>query len=147
MTNPVRIEFGVGVDVYGRTTRLIGEHQGGVYIWSIVSDPVSQRDEGERIRSLTTGQLVELGRIAATFGKAGSPKPQPYDYVRRFYGVDPVIGRRVRLEDTSFEGVIVRRRTYDHRVWVRFDGLRHASPCHPKSLVYLPETLNGPPQG
>ncbi len=61
-----------------------------------------------------------------------------YEYVKQHYGVDPVIGGRVRLENTQREGVIARRRTYDHHVWVTFDGQGFASPCHPKSLEYLP---------
>lgn len=60
----------------------------------------------------------------------------PYAYVKRTYNVDPQIGGRVRLENTGRWGTIVRRRNYDHRVWVRFDGQKHSSPCHPTSLIY-----------
>jgi len=68
---------------------------------------------------------------------------RPYEYVRRVYGVNPVPGHRVRLENTDRTGVISRRRNYDHYVWVRFDGAAFASPCHPKSLAYLTEQHNG----
>lgn len=64
-------------------------------------------------------------------------KNQAYDYVRRTYGVNPIPGHRVQLENSDRQGVITRRRTYDHYVWVRFDGMGFASPCHPKSLIYL----------
>lgn len=62
---------------------------------------------------------------------------RPYDYVRRTYGVNPIPGHRCRLENTDREGVIARRRNYDHWVWVRFDGSGFATPCHPTSLIYL----------
>lgn len=65
MTHATRIEYEAGHDVYGRRTRLVGVWNGSAYLWSIVSDPVSQRDEGEAIHSLTSAQLVELGRLAA----------------------------------------------------------------------------------
>jgi hypothetical protein len=61
-----------------------------------------------------------------------------YEYVKRTYGVNPVPGERVRLENTQREGTIARRTSYDHHVWVVFDGQKHALPCHPRSLEYLP---------
>lgn len=61
-----------------------------------------------------------------------------YEYVKRTYGVDPQIGGRVRLEHTGKEGAIAARSSYDAYVWVTFDGQNFASPCHPKSLEYLP---------
>ncbi|WGM45275.1 hypothetical protein KOAAANKH_00136 [Brevundimonas sp. NIBR10] len=64
------------------------------------------------------------------------PAQPPYDYVTRTYGVNPIIGARVRLENTDREGVIARRRSYDNHIWVTFDGTKHASPCHPTSLIY-----------
>lgn len=63
MTRPTRVEYAAGHDVYGRRTRLIGVWNGSAFLWSIVSDPVNQRDEGEAIHSLTSGQLVEIGRL------------------------------------------------------------------------------------
>ena len=67
-----------------------------------------------------------------------------YEYVKSYYGVRPVIGRRVRLENSDRFGVITRRRAYDHRVWVRFDGQSFASPCHPTSLDYdTPQIFKG----
>jgi hypothetical protein len=62
---PERVEYRLAADRYNRSSRLIGEAQtNGTMLWSIVSDPVSQRDEGEHIRSLTTEQLVQIGEIA-----------------------------------------------------------------------------------
>lgn len=73
MSKPVKVEFRLGPDKYGRRTHLKGVLQtNGQYCWSIISEPVSQRDEGEAIRSLTTDQLVELGRVAGEFGRAGA---------------------------------------------------------------------------
>ena len=72
MTRPTRIEFGVGRDVYGRQTKLVGASAAnGRYLWAIITEPANQRDEGESIGSLTSDQLQELGRIAADFLKAG----------------------------------------------------------------------------
>lgn len=71
------------------------------------------------------------------------PTEQPYAYVRRTYGVDPVIGKRVRFTETARDGqstmgTITRRQSYDQYVYVLFDGERHAVPCHPTSLDYSP---------
>lgn len=59
-----------------------------------------------------------------------------YDYVKRTYGVEPVIGARVRHTEINKEGVIVRRKADDQYVWVQFDGQKHPSPCHPMALDY-----------
>ena len=73
MIRPAKVEFYLGPDHYSRRTNLKGVLQtNGQYSWQIVSEPVSQRDEGEAIRSLTTAQLEELGRVAGEFAKAGS---------------------------------------------------------------------------
>ena len=61
-----------------------------------------------------------------------------YDYVRRTYGVDPVIGERVRHQVTKREGRIAREsRSQGHYVMVRFDGRPFTLPCHPTELDYL----------
>lgn len=63
-----------------------------------------------------------------------------YDYVRRAYGVDPVVGQRVRHTEMSRNntGTIAREKpSQGHYVQVRFDGQKHASPCHPRALEYL----------
>jgi hypothetical protein len=66
MSRPIKVEYYLGTDVYGRRSNLKGVLQtGGGYCWSIASDPVSQRDEGERIASLTTAQLAEIAAVVA----------------------------------------------------------------------------------
>ena len=73
-----------------------------------------------------------------------------YDYVRRMYGVNPVVGERVRhteLRGAGAFGTIARERpSQGHHVMVRFDGRGHADPCHPTTLEYLgptPDTTGG----
>lgn len=63
MTEPVRVEYDIGRDRYGRPSRLIGERTGGQLYWSIVSDAINQRDEGERIAGLTSEQLLAITRL------------------------------------------------------------------------------------
>jgi hypothetical protein len=61
---PDRMEYPLGPDKYGRTTKAIGEREtNGCWTWTIKSEPCSQRDEGEIIRSLTTPQLLTLHAI------------------------------------------------------------------------------------
>jgi hypothetical protein len=61
----------------------------------------------------------------------------PYDYVRRMYGVEPIVGARVRHTETGRFGVIAPMSpTHGHYVQVRFDGQRFASNCHPTALDY-----------
>jgi hypothetical protein len=69
-----------------------------------------------------------------------------YDYVRAAYGVNPVVGERVRLEGPGRrEGVIAREKlSAAHYIYVRFDGASSATPCHPRSLDYLGATLPQP---
>lgn len=67
-----------------------------------------------------------------------------YEYVRKTYGVNPVPGARVRFTETnrggqSTLGTIARRKSYDHHVYVLFDGEKHPMPCHPTSLDYSPK--------
>jgi hypothetical protein len=60
-----------------------------------------------------------------------------YDYVRRTYSVDPVIGQRVTHTVTNKSGIIAREdKSQGHYVQVRFDGQRHSLPCHPTELDY-----------
>lgn len=63
-----------------------------------------------------------------------------YDYVRRTYAVDPIVGHRVRFTEYAEkpEGTICREDTSrSHYVMVKFDNARWPSPCHPTSLEYL----------
>lgn len=59
-----------------------------------------------------------------------------YDYIRRTYRVDPIVGSRVTHQVTGKAGVIVRPQGDPQYVQVRFDGVRHTLPCHPTELIY-----------
>ena len=60
-----------------------------------------------------------------------------YEYVKRAYSVDPVIGNRVRHTTTGNFGQITREdRGQSHYVQVRFDGKKFSLPCHPTELDY-----------
>jgi len=65
-----------------------------------------------------------------------------YEYVKRAYGVDPVVGARVRhteMKGARSYGTIDREDpSQGHHVMVRFDGQNFASPCHPTALDYAP---------
>ncbi len=63
MTTPTLREWLLHSDRYGRPSRLVAKREGGITHWSIISEPVNQRDEGERIHSLTTQQLREIAEI------------------------------------------------------------------------------------
>ncbi len=62
-----------------------------------------------------------------------------YGYVRRAYGVDPRIGAEVELVDegdwTGKRGQVVHPgKSTTAYVHVVFEGVRHAMPCHPRSI-------------
>lgn len=60
-----------------------------------------------------------------------------YEYVKQAYGVNPVVGMRVTSEDGKHSGVIARKRSYNHYVYVHMDGRKGRSvPCHPLDLIY-----------
>lgn len=60
-----------------------------------------------------------------------------YDYIKSQYGFDAKVGQRVR-HDTAGEGVIAREdRCAGHYVQVKFDGRKHAAPCHPGELHHI----------
>lgn len=63
-----------------------------------------------------------------------------YDYVRRTYSVEPVIGERIRHHVGGKTGTISRENPSSaHYVMVKFDGQKHALPCHPTEMDYLGE--------
>lgn len=71
------------------------------------------------------------------------PKPppggnvMPYDYIKQTYGVSPEPGKIVYHTVTKEWGVITREdRSASHYAQVKFEGARHASPCHPTDLQY-----------
>jgi hypothetical protein len=88
-----------------------------------------------------------------------------YEYVKSYYGVNPEPGMRVTMKparhkstcnsglakypdgvpegvnadrncDCGKQGVIVRKRSYDNYVHVKFDGSKFDVPCHPMDLQY-----------
>lgn len=61
----------------------------------------------------------------------------PYGYVRRMYGVDPVIGERVRMKGYPPGTIRAEDQSCSHYVMVQFDGRNFAAPCHPTDLEYL----------
>jgi hypothetical protein len=61
-----------------------------------------------------------------------------YDYIRRMYGVDPQVGRRVRHTVTNRFGYVGKARSPEHYVHVTFDGSKYSAPCHPTELDYAP---------
>jgi len=65
MPEPSMREWNVGADVYGRPVRL--RHQvtyDGKSAWSLITEPVSQLDEGERMHSLSLDNLRQIAAIA-----------------------------------------------------------------------------------
>lgn len=63
-----------------------------------------------------------------------------YDYVKRNYNVDPVVGERVRHTELRRDntGMIAPESPgQGNYVMVKLDGHDHASPCHPHALEYL----------
>lgn len=61
-----------------------------------------------------------------------------YDYIKRAYGVNPVVGQQVRHTVTHKLGTIAREnRGHGHYVNVRFDGAKLPLLCHPTELEYL----------
>ncbi len=71
-------------------------------------------------------------------------KSIPYEYVTQYYGVHPVIGSRVTTKDGKKSGVIVRKRSYDQYVHVKFDGSKFDVPVHPMDLEYRDSTETEP---
>ena len=63
-----------------------------------------------------------------------------YEYVRKFYKVPAAPGVRVKVRGDDIgrerQGVIVRKRHYDHYVYVKFDGQKHNIRVHPLDLIY-----------
>lgn len=60
-----------------------------------------------------------------------------YDYVKRAYPVNPVVGGRVYHTVTKENGTIARESpSQAHYVMVKFDGGTFAAPCHPTELEY-----------
>lgn len=65
-------------------------------------------------------------------------KEDCFSYVRRYYGVSPYKGQKVKHAVTGSTGVVVEKRSQQQYVYVDFTGKgqRYASPCHPRELIY-----------
>jgi hypothetical protein len=62
-----------------------------------------------------------------------------YEYIKKAYGVAPVVGQQVKHEVTRKLGKITREsRSASHYVMVRFEGCNHSLPCHPLELGLSP---------
>lgn len=61
MTDPVSIKWKLGTDRYGRDVFMTREG----HDFMIRIEPKNQRDDGETIRSLSRGLLIEAGKIAS----------------------------------------------------------------------------------
>lgn len=62
-----------------------------------------------------------------------------YEYVKRAYGHEPIPGNVVQHTVTKKFGQIARESpSQGHYVMVKFDGGKHALPCHPDELDYFP---------
>ena len=72
-------------------------------------------------------------------GPAWTVQIAPYDYVRQTYKVDPVVGARVRHQETGRSGVVApESASAKHHVHVLFDGDSEPLPSHPTALDYAP---------
>lgn len=69
------------------------------------------------------------------------PDDDGYSYVRRYYGVDPKIGERVRLinegSSTGLEGTVIYPGPYTAHVHVMIDGRKYSSTVHPMNIERL----------
>lgn len=62
-----------------------------------------------------------------------------YEYVKKTYGVNPVLDQTVVHTENNQTGKIVREnRSLKKYVMVLFSGRRHPVPCHPTALDYRP---------
>lgn len=60
-----------------------------------------------------------------------------YEYIKRMYEFQPVVGATVKHQETGKIGVITREnKSAGHYVQVRFSGVQHSMPCHPRALIY-----------
>jgi hypothetical protein len=68
-----------------------------------------------------------------------------YEYVKRAYGHEPIVGNRVRHTVIKKFGRIARENpSQGHYVMVKFKGEKHSSPCHPDELDYFPPAQKVP---
>ncbi len=62
-----------------------------------------------------------------------------YEYVKRTYGHEPIVGNRVwHTVIKKFGRIAKEKPSQGLYVMVRFDGQNFSSPCHPDELDYNP---------
>lgn len=67
-----------------------------------------------------------------------------YEYIKKSYGVEPVVGQQVQHEVTRKFGKIAREnKSSSHYVMVKFDGSNHSLPCHPLEIGLAVSRPNG----
>lgn len=59
-----------------------------------------------------------------------------YEYIRKYYGVNPQVGQRVRVPDGKI-GIIQPVEGDPQYLDVRFNGQQHTVPVHPTDVEYL----------
>lgn len=60
MPELIEQKVAIGRDRYGRPVTMIRQKDGGQWYWTIKSDPVNQRDDGELMRSLTDENIRQM---------------------------------------------------------------------------------------
>lgn len=62
-----------------------------------------------------------------------------YEYIKHAYGVNPVVGERVRMQGLAGRSGTIRpeKPSNGHYVMVLFDGGKFSLPCHPTEIDYL----------
>ena len=60
MVEPIRIEYDVGEDVYGRRVRLVREKVQGRLTWSIRREASNQLDDPANVDGLTDGCIEKM---------------------------------------------------------------------------------------
>lgn len=67
-----------------------------------------------------------------------------YSYIKRAYGIEPIIGQPVRMKNYPPGVVAPEDSGQAHYVMVRFEGWDHDAPVHPNDLEYLPMPSGDP---
>ncbi len=62
-----------------------------------------------------------------------------YEYIKKAYGVNPVVGRRVQVRGTTRYGVVARipKSGANHYVWVKVPEVKRLLAYHPLDLDYF----------
>ena len=104
-----------------------------------------EREEERALRALDDEDfgLVVEDLAGDALRKLNGFDADGYDYVRKAYKVEPLIGQRVRLKDGNDLATIVPVASgTDHYVHFVIDGHRYVSVEHPRALDYLAERVD-----